>query len=193
MRGLLILATVPLLAAVGLPKQTQTPLSSIRGYRNWTLVTPQPVDMAPAIATSCMGPSLFDSDPNPHAPKLFKVYVNPIGKAAMTSEGKEIFPVGSMIVKEKFTGLPLNFRSRPPLPKDAKPVLLTAMVKREKGFDAPNGDWEYIVLTGDGARKTTDGLSHCTSCHAGQKKNDFVFGDYGSIQHGRFRRSKSPL
>ena len=47
------------------------------------------------------------------------------------------FPQGSMIVKEKLS-------SR----EDQTPELLTAMVKREEGYNPGSGDWEYLVLDG---------------------------------------------
>ncbi|HXD32166.1 MAG TPA: cytochrome P460 family protein [Pyrinomonadaceae bacterium] len=75
------------------------------------------------------------------------------------------FPVGSMIVREKF------------LQKDdQQPELLAAMVKRAPGFSKRTGDWEYLVLDGDGKKlreRTQKG--ECYGCHSKQKNQDYVF------------------
>jgi len=185
MRSFLLLASASVLAASVVSSPKDTPGKELKAYRSWFAVTPQPVDMAPSIALSCAGPGRFDQAPNPHIRHVFKVFVNSVGKEAMLSNGKKPFPIGSMIVKEKFA-LPREKDSwirRSPTIKD-KPVLLTAMIKREKGFDAPNGDWQYVTLPGDASKMNTVGLKHCSTCHLNQKSTDFVFGDYGSIHHG---------
>lgn len=138
--------------------------------------------MTPAIAMSCIGPSTWDLPPNPHTPRMFKVYVTPNAKEALLSPGKKPFPVGSMIVKEKFVRPEGEETwSRVKLPKDAKPELLTAMVKRSKGFDPKNGDWEFLVLSGDARKSTNEGLKHCGSCHQNRKAQGYVFGGYGHL------------
>ncbi|CAN5559119.1 hypothetical protein BH11ARM2_BH11ARM2_24900 [soil metagenome] len=147
--------------------------------------------MAPRIALSCVGPASWDTSPkNPHVRTLFKVYVNPAGEKAMASEGKKPFPAGSILVKEKYEAPASPQRDRPAVPsKNAKPVLLTVMIKREKGFSAPTGDWEYRVYTGDGQRSTGDGLKHCAGCHETQKESGYVFGSYNRgvfTGHGHF-------
>lgn len=191
-RGFLILASVAVLATAAVQTPNGTSLDKLKAYRSWFAVTPQPVDMAPSIAMSCIGPGPLDQAPNPHIPYVFKVFVNPEGKAAMLSDGKKPFPVGSMIVKEKFS-LPIEkdrlVRRRPA--KTDVPVLLTAMIKREKGFDAANGDWQYVTLPGDASKTNTEGLQHCSTCHLNQKSTDYVFGDYTSIQHGRKRPTRA--
>lgn len=161
--------------------------AQIRAYRDWFCVTPQPIDMAPEIALSCVGPAEWDRSPkNPHVQTLYKVFVNSVGKPAMMSRTWPNFPVGTIIVKEKYQlGKPraLGDFSARALPSGAKPVLLTAMIKHGKGFDPKNGDWEYLALSGDFARRA-DGLRHCASCHALRKKGDYVFRGYGSLTQG---------
>lgn len=146
------------------------------------MVTPRPVDMKPQIMLSCVGPGPADQHPNPHVSAVFRVFVNPKGQKAMQNLGKSTFPVGSVLVKEKFSRGPEVFAPVKLLP-DAKPELLTVMIKRPKGFDPANGDWQFAVVK-SGHAPETEGLKHCQGCHQRQKKTDYVFGDYGSIRHG---------
>jgi len=185
MRWLPILISGIPLVLLGWQPARSLPADRLTDYRKWHLVTPQAVDMAPAIAMSCIGPSIWDQEPNPHVGRMFKVYVNATGKDAMLSNGKKAFPVGSIIVKEKFVRPKTkNFWDTAKLSKDAMPELLTVMVKREKGFDPANGDWEYQVLKGDGSKRTSVGLEYCAKCHAGRKSRDYVFGEYGTLHRG---------
>ena len=86
----------------------------------------------------------------------------------MLRQTKPDFPVGSMIVKEKL------------LRKDAgAPELLTAMIKREPGYNPASGDWEYVVLDGPGRSIEGRGkLANCQSCHALAKDTGYVFRSY---------------
>lgn len=85
------------------------------------------------------------------------------------------YPVGTVIVKHSHN--------------DAGTVeMYTAMVKRGNNFDSENGDWEYFMLSGDGAI-ATDGDGNlmrgdgptmmggmCLSCHAkAVSGNDYIF------------------
>ena len=78
------------------------------------------------------------------------------------------FPAGSIIVREKL----LNA-------EDTKPELVTVMVKREKGFSAKTGDWEYLVIDGamDKINKR-ETVGSCSKCHAQAAPTDFVFKTY---------------
>lgn len=59
------------------------------------------------------------------------------------------------------------------------PELLMAMVKREKGFNAPSNDWEFLVLSGDAKNIQAQGkLDNCIACHTAKRSNDFVFRNY---------------
>jgi len=167
-----------------------SPTKRFANYRRWVLVTPNPVDMAPAVAVSCIGPAEWDRNPtNPHFPRVFRVFVNSAGRAAMASEGKRPFPVGSIIVKEKYPasdvrplrGADARWPIGRKLRAGAQPELLTAMIKRKPGFDPKNGDWEYAVLDGLATRIATKDLSYCGSCHVNRQKTDYVFGNYGQL------------
>ncbi|HTE19258.1 MAG TPA: cytochrome P460 family protein [Armatimonadota bacterium] len=141
------------------------------GYRSWTRVNPRPVRFQSVAAQTACAPAAParrpGRDPDPHAERFLSVYVNARGRDAMLTQSNPQFPVGSVIVKEK---LP-DARSR-------RPELLTVMVKRRPGYNAANGDWEYLVTDG-AARVTARGkLENCASCHASERSTDFVFRNY---------------
>lgn len=138
----------------------------IKGYKSWTKVNAKPVRMEPAPAEQCASP--FPSQqPSPHLQKYLYVYVNAIGKEAMTKQKTPHFPVGTVIVKEKLTK-----------PDSREPELMTVMVRHEKGYNPDNGDWEYLVFNGKGTKVTAQGkLEKCQSCHSksGPGTTDYVF------------------
>jgi hypothetical protein len=106
--------------------------------------------------------------PNPHRNKFYSVYVNEIGRRAMLTEKNPQFPVGSVIVKEKLL-----------TKESAEPELLTVMLKRERGFNVPDGDWEYLVADGSGTKIEGRGkLVNCQSCHASRREMDYTFRSY---------------
>jgi hypothetical protein len=110
-----------------------------------------------------------DSRPeNPHESKFIRVWVNKIGRKALLEMKTPNFPVGSMIIKEKLAE-----------EKSETPELLTAMVKRERGYDTAGGDWEYAVLQGSPFKIIASGkLDNCQACHYPQKEDGYVFRDY---------------
>ncbi len=155
--------------------QTATPESLIAGYRDWLRVNPQPVYMHYNVATLCMAPQSINalnsrapSKENPHLRKYLTVYVNETGRAAMLEAAQPQFPIGSVIVKEK-----LSQRT------GGVPELLTVMVKREKGYNAESGDWEYLVFDGSGKKIEAQGkLANCNACHVTVKDTNYVFRSY---------------
>jgi len=147
----------------------QAPLDPIASYRTWKKVNAKPIYMEPAVAAACLPrPIAVSSKDNPHVPTYFTVYVNATGERAMLSSEPVKLPAGSIVVKEKRVGSP-----------DAKVKLLTVLIKRQRGYATANGDWQYLVVDGtDLSHRTTDHLEHCKSCHAEQKKDDYLFRDY---------------
>jgi len=105
---------------------------------------------------------------NPHRDRFITVYVNEAGRHAMLREERPRFPQGTMIVKEKH-----------PSENSSSPELLTAMRKREPGYDPAGGDWEYMVLDGSAARVLEQGrLSRCQACHRLEQETDYVSRNY---------------
>jgi hypothetical protein len=141
----------------------------IHRYKTWTKVNPRPFQMQPASAAACDAP-LPAVRPSPHLRKYVTVYVNNLGKDAMTLQKSPRFPVGSVIVKEKLAK------------SDSKsPELMTVMVKRDKDYNPDSGDWEYIVFDGAGKNVTARGkLENCGTCHreSPAKQSDYVYRDY---------------
>jgi hypothetical protein len=141
--------------------KTDSTLSTLSKYRTWTLVNPAPVKMESAVAERCAAVVVRQS---PHQDKYLSVYVNETGREAMMTQLRPEFPRGSMIVKEK-----LSERG------SRSPELLTAMIKREAGYNPESGDWEYLVLDGTASKITKQGkLDSCNSCHMGYPDTDYV-------------------
>lgn len=144
-------------------------VKEIQGYRNWTRVNPQPMNMDAIVATLCAAPpSARAADKNPHLHKFITVYVNETGRRAMIEEREPKFPQGSVIVKEKL-----------PAQDSETPELLTVMIKREKGFNPQMGDWEFMVTNGAGSETQARGkISSCQSCHLSMGATDFIYRNY---------------
>jgi Cytochrome P460 len=144
--------------------QADSTLSSLSKYRTWTLVNPVPVKMEPAVAQLCAAVLRA----NPHRDKFVSVYGNETGRQAMMTQLRPEFPQGSMIVKEKLGDK-----------ESQSPELLTAMIKREKGYNPQSGDWEYLVLDGSASKISERGkLANCSSCHVAYDKSDYVTRTY---------------
>jgi hypothetical protein len=127
--------------------------------------------MEPAVAQLCAAVLAA----NPHRDKFVSVYVNETGRQAMMTQLHPEFPLGSVIVKEKLSD------------KDSQsPELLTAMIKREKGYNPESGDWEYLVLDGSASKISKRGkLANCSSCHAAYDKSEYVTRTYLSDEARR--------
>jgi hypothetical protein len=139
----------------------------VKGYREWTRVNPRPHSVSANIAAQCAAPTTTQTSMeqgSPHKDKYITVYVNEIGRQAMMEQREPHFPVGSIIVKEKLARV-----------DSAAPELLTVMIKREAGYDAEKGDWEYMALDGSGETVRARGrLENCQACHLMVKDSDYV-------------------
>ena len=102
----------------------------------------------------------------PHMSIFASVYVNEIGRQAMMTSGRPVFPVGSVIVRES-TSLQIGV------------VDLVVMIKRAKDFSPASGDWEFILTDAKATKiEMREKTGSCQACHAAQKENDFVFRTY---------------
>ena len=149
------------------PSAPDGDLQTLSKYRQWTLVNPTRQLMEPLSALSC---AIIPGrqEPSPHLHKYVSVFVNPVGREAMMTKRKPKFPVGSMIVKEKFGS-----------PDSTAPEMLTAMIKREPGYNEESGDWEYLVLDGAASKIVEQGkLTRCSVCHNSYQHSDFVTRTY---------------
>jgi hypothetical protein len=139
----------------------------IADFRKWTKVNDEPYLMWSNVAAMCRMPTKkdYEMDKSIHKNKYVDIYVNSLGKDEMMTKRNPLFPVGTVIIKEKFSG-----RDR-----STAPELLTVMVKREKGFNPEVGDWEFATVNGEGTKVTAQGkLESCQACHVNYEKNDFV-------------------
>jgi hypothetical protein len=169
--GLGVSAVFSLPQAVAKNGPAKPDFGEINGYKKWTRVNPTPLKLPVPLDGLCRVATLTESvktSANPHRQKFFTVFANRAARHAMMEETKPIFPVGSIITKEKM------------LSREATtPELITVMVKREKGFNPEGGDWEYAVRDGkDGKLQERGKLNNCVSCHALKKSTDYVFRSY---------------
>ncbi len=143
-------------------------LGRLREYKAWTIVNPEPVLMDQQTAALCAAVTVTQFQPSPHSHKYISVFVNSVGRESMLTKREPVFPVGSMILKEKLSS------------KDSKsPELLTAMIKHEKGYYPEGGDWEYLLLDGAATKIVERGkLQQCNACHQLYKGRDFVTRTY---------------
>ena len=105
--------------------------------------------------------------PNSHGFSFGVVYANDLAKAEFEKESPN-FPAGAIIVREKNA-----------LPTSAVPETVIAMVKREKGFSAETGDWEFFVFNGaDLKMQKRETKGDCAACHNRADQSDWVFRSY---------------
>jgi hypothetical protein len=95
------------------------------------------------------------------------VYLNDMARTSLTQSKPLIYREGAVIVREK-----LETEAGPP-------ELLTAMIKRKKGFNPAANDWEFLVISGDATKITKrEKTGTCQSCHKSVSAKDFVFDSY---------------
>jgi Cytochrome P460 len=93
------------------------------------------------------------------------VYMNNLASKVFSGEISQVFPVGSVIVREKLPH------------RDAKqPELLAVMIKRERGFNLKAGDWQFLTVDGASSQvKEHKKKDACLECHESARDRDFVF------------------
>lgn len=93
--------------------------------------------------------------------------MNEIARTTSPESEPLIYPEGAMIVREKLKT------------EEGPPELLTAMIKRKKGFNPAANDWEFLVISGDATKiKKREKTGACHSCHDSASAKDFVFDNY---------------
>jgi Cytochrome P460 len=93
------------------------------------------------------------------------VYANELAMAAYLSGTPKVFPVGSIIVREKLSH-----------PASTDPQMLAVMIKKEKGFNPRGGDWSFLTLDGTASKvKERTKKGQCLECHESARDRDFVF------------------
>ena len=144
---------------------TITRESAATFYRGYKRLTAEPRFIAPLTAALCRVPDqkILDREreiTGPHTRVAVHIYASPTAVDSMAANAAE-FPVGAVIVKEK-------------LQRDRKTVAeIGGMVKRPRGYDPANGDWEFF-FSAAGGDFSTGKLANCVDCHNGGKR-DHVF------------------
>lgn len=142
----------------------------IENIENMTKVNDTPYLIKPIVISLCRMASEIDFSKKinaPHEHMAINVYVNSIGKNVMTKAEKPIYPIGTVIIKEKF---PFQYTLEDELynrePKISKNVeLYTIMIKREQDYNPECGDWEFASVSGDLTKVEQGKLGSCMECH----------------------------
>lgn len=145
------------------------------------LVTKEPHQVIDPILTLCVAPTSPDvlnqrmkRGDNPHENYAIQVYVTENGRAMMES-GRGIYPVGTVILKEKQLIQVKAANSNDAAPAVVQPQLFTGMLKREAGYNPECGDWEFFVVDGAATKLQARGkIDSCSACHQEYKQTDFV-------------------
>jgi len=147
----------------GAPEDADTLSRVVAKLNALSRVTETPHRMADSTAALCK--IVYNTNIHEGAgdPAYCHVYVTEDAKKTLLS-GEGTYPVGTVIVKSKLE----NQKSR-------EAILYTVMRKREPGYDAGHGDWEYAVLDGRTKRIQSRGrIDSCIDCHQQYESTDFV-------------------
>ena len=145
-------------ASSGSDDPNATDYDAYSGYSSWQKVNSQTItgDETGVLGKAHEGSAGFR-----------EVYVNSVGAKVSSGDAALPYPAGTIIAKESYKN---SGGSKGAL------TSLTVMVKRENGYDAGNGDWEYIMLNSKMKVQGQGKLSACISCHLATD-NDMVFTD----------------
>ena len=142
--------------------------------QNLVRITPSPIRMQPDSRTACLPSPPPKKSPNGHGILVRKqdavihVYVSADGVDAMKRHDATPFPVGAVVLKEKFAESSAQ-----------NVVFYTGMVKHAKGYNPQCGDWEFFTMSND--RKTISArgrIDSCMACHQKYSGTDFVTKKY---------------
>lgn len=113
-------------------------------------------------------PSYPKENKDAHATSYGVVYANDAAREDLTAKSPQPYRPGAIIVREKLSK-----------PDSQTPELLAVMIKREKGFNPPANDWEFLTTNGAATKiKHREKVGACLECHASQRARDFVYKDY---------------
>jgi hypothetical protein len=111
--------------------------------------------------------SKMDQQNDLHQTIFGAIYLNDIARSALTQSKPLIYREGAVIVREKLET------------KAGSPELLTAMIKRNTGFNPAANDWEFLVINGDATKiRKREKTGDCLGCHRSASAKDFVFDSY---------------
>ena len=167
-----ILSLIPVVAFSGSPSPNSDAgltASLAHNRKKMVRVLKHPFRVYQPGTTLCAAP--VPAPPrSPHGDHWIHVFVSDQGRKAMFS-GKGQYPVGSLILKQKF----LDAQGK-------KTDFYTGMRKREPGFNPKLGDWEFFTLDATAKKVTSQGkIAECMNCHQKYGKTDFVVRDYLAV------------
>lgn len=137
-------------------------------YAGWPAVTEKPFEVPEHIFLLCGGPPKAFQGRGPHLVPAIHLYANPTAFAAVRADDTKVMPIGSVVVKEKWWNK-----------QEARPSAYAAMIKREPGYDADNGDWEYVYVSTSAEEKVQRGrIEKCVTCHRTAANKDYLFRTY---------------
>jgi Cytochrome P460 len=127
------------------------------GYRNWLHVKSMLIQPGHALANPFQG--------------LHHVYAN---KSAEKGLKNGQYANGSVLVFDL-----LQYQDKDNTIQEGERKLIGVMVKNDKKY-AATGGWGFEGFAGNSKTKrlTDDGGKSCFSCHAPEKKNDYVYSKY---------------
>ena len=145
------------LAACATTDAGKTQPTEFAGYKSWTKINTQTItgDTTSALGSAHEGTKGFR-----------EVYVNGAGEAVALGKAPYPFPEGTIMVKEAYKDSGGNKGSL---------ANLTIMVKREGGYDADNGDWEYLMTSPGMAVGMQGKVGMCIGCHVAAFDTDYIF------------------
>lgn len=159
-------------AGSGNPDSLSEVQSILEAYHSFAPQTPEPVSVSGYLFGLCRAPTLRETEflESLHGDgRYLQDWANPLAVQGLASEQPMTFPVGSVIVKEKYAG-----------PKNLNPdlVAIGLMIKRGSGFDPAHGDWDYAYYEPAlGIVQTEEQTAYCATCHAGAAATDYVYVD----------------
>jgi hypothetical protein len=139
-------------------------------YRSWHPQS-EPRDVSAHIFGLCRLPTLPEqsfAESEHGQSRYLQEWVNPEAREGIEAMGAPAFPVGAVIVKEKYafadgdTALDL--------------VALGIMIKRQAGFNAAHANWHYAYYEPElGILQTQEQSDYCAGCHAAAAETDHVY------------------
>ena len=154
-----------------------------KSYSDLKLMAPEPVRVIPEFALLCVGvrKEMVEEarkTKGPHANCSVKIYMNE--KASAAFKQKASYPVGAVIVKEKQM---LGYKPEKGAELQGLGSGVGGIIKRAKGYDKANGDWEYFYFE-DPSKIESGKMKSCIECHKKANASDFVFGDWAKSDQG---------
>ncbi len=150
------------------------PQKQLASYASWKKLTESPIKISQRQYAACepfpVSPLIEATVSKMHGPHWtgsVQVYANATAAATIqrrieTFPNGRIFPIGSIVVKEKLLNGKLD--------------AVTAMIKKPDSYDKskPNIDWQFVFWSRNGDAQQGR-IESCRNCHQHQRDKDFLF------------------